>query len=150
MIVPCSLKNLCVRNASPPISEKLCLTFPHHEQPGANLLVLSSDVPVNNITLPPHNMKSTWAGDYAGEFKFDWKKAETQPYFIHWAGMKMDEERSIHHLIDPLLSAAELKDWHSQVKAQAINRGAAQRIPRALLRKLKRAFKAFASTAMST
>jgi hypothetical protein len=140
-----SLRERC---ESPEFKET-CLTFPHHEQPGVNLLVLSSDVPVTNITLPPWNMESTWAGDYAGEYKSYWEPPKTQPYFIHWAGMKMDEERPIHHLINPFLSAAELKDWHSQVQAQAIKRAASQRTPRARLRRLKHAFTVLASTVKS-
>lgn len=67
--------------------KETCLLSPHHEQPGINLLVLVSGVPVTNLCLPPHNMESTMAIDYA--YRDDWEETWKQgrrPYFIHYAG----------------------------------------------------------------
>jgi hypothetical protein len=126
-----------------------CLTFPHHEQPGINLLVLSSGVPIHNLTLPPWNMESTWAGDYAEEYTSFWQNPETKPYFIHWAGMKMEEERPIHHLIDPYLSPKELEEWQIQVRKDADKRAMKRRSLRARLGRVKRACTSFLHTLKS-
>jgi hypothetical protein len=45
--------------------KETCLLSPHHEQPGINLLALVSGVTFTNLCLPPHNMESTMAIDYA-------------------------------------------------------------------------------------
>ncbi|HEY1108011.1 MAG TPA: hypothetical protein VGE76_05245, partial [Opitutaceae bacterium] len=70
-----------------------CLRLPFHEQPGINLLVHAAGVPVQNLTLPPWNQQSTWAGDYPGEYARYWKTEPETPYLIHWAGVPMHIER---------------------------------------------------------
>jgi len=81
-----------------------CLTFPHHDQPGVNLLVQASGVPVTNLTLPPTRMESTWAGDYPGEFEHYWTEPQRKPYLIHWAGCAMDQRRTIDELMEQFLT----------------------------------------------
>jgi hypothetical protein len=99
---------------------------PITEQPGINLLRLLSGVPMSNLTLPPVNMESTWAGDYLdADFARDWQREKPgenggrQPYLIHWAGMPMDQESPIHELFYAQLSAAERAEWDEQVRVRA-------------------------------
>jgi hypothetical protein len=75
-----------INAASDPEHISTCLRFPLNEQPGLNLLVFASGVPVTNLTLPPHCMESTWAGDYLGETERYWGDPARKPYLIHWAG----------------------------------------------------------------
>jgi hypothetical protein len=100
---------------------------PISEQPGINLLRLISGVPISNLTLPPVNMESTWAGDYLdADFRHYWVRPDgksgsngRQPYLIHWAGMPMDRELPIHELFYAQLSAAERAEWAAQVRRRA-------------------------------
>lgn len=88
--------------------------WPHNEQPGLNLLVSLSGVPVTNLTLPPTNMQSTWAGDYPGEFRHYWVDEPSTPYLIHWAGMKCSGARPIDSLFRAFLSSSEQKAFDSR------------------------------------
>src|SRR5690606_5994485 len=45
----------------------------YKDQPAVNLLVNMSDVSIENLTLPPNEMQSTWAGDYESEYRSYWK-----------------------------------------------------------------------------
>lgn len=90
--------------------EKICLRF-RHDQPGTNLLVALSGVPFTNLNLPPSPMESTWAGDYPGDPQPLWKGAGRRPYFVHWAGPCLDEDRPINSLFTDFLTAAEKKEW---------------------------------------
>ena len=74
------------------------LDNPHNEQPGLNLLVFFKNPPFTNLTLPPHNMESTWAGDYIDTYTSNWKSPSKTPYFIHWAGCKADGRLKIDQL----------------------------------------------------
>lgn len=116
-----------------------CLSFPHHDQPGVNLLVLASGVPVTNLTLPPTRMESTWAGDYPDEFEDYWTDPSRKPYLIHWAGCRMEERRSIDGLMEQFLTFEEKRAWALQVQQAAIRRDAACRSFRGRARKLKHA-----------
>lgn len=89
-----------------------CVRYRWHEQPGINQLVLSTDIPRTNLTLPPHNMESTWAGDYPGEYEHLWRDPAKQPYLIHWAGPHtLDVERPINQLFYDWLTKGELREW---------------------------------------
>jgi hypothetical protein len=89
-----------------------CLTFPFHEQPGVNLLVHASGVPITHLTLPPSSMESTWAGDYSGaDYESFWSDPARRPYLIHWAGCDMAKPRPIDRLMDYFLSSTELHEW---------------------------------------
>ena len=108
-----------------PAHSAACLN-PITEQPGINLLRLLSGVPIGNLTLPPVNMESTWAGDYQdADFKNFWEserpgeKDGRRPYLIHWAGMPMDQELPIHELFYAQLTAEERAEWQCQVRNRA-------------------------------
>jgi hypothetical protein len=114
-----------------------CLRLPYHEQPGLNLLVHEAGVAVTNLTLPPHKMESTWAGDYAGEYEKYWSDAQRKPYLIHWAGTAMDAGRPIDKLFYNYLTAAEKAEWAAQEEARRRAKaaplgGVARRVKRAL------------------
>lgn len=117
-----------------------CLTFPHHDQPGVNLLVLSTGVAVNNLTLPPWNMQSTWAGDYPSEFQKFWKTPNEMPYLIHWAGINMAQHRPIHSLIDQQLTLEERSEWHQQISQNGAEREANKKKISSRLRRFKLAW----------
>ncbi|MGE9296156.1 MAG: hypothetical protein ACQKBV_07725 [Puniceicoccales bacterium] len=88
------------------------LENPFHEQPGINFLVHKSGVPITNLTLPPHVMESTWAGDYPdADFRSTWRTPETTPYLIHWAGRKIDGSNPIDELALGYLNDDERKAW---------------------------------------
>jgi hypothetical protein len=81
------------------------------DQTGMNLLVGLTDVPFQNLNLPPSRMESTWAGDYPGAFEPLWSGPDRKPYFIHWSGPVLDEERPIHELFYAHLTTAEKAEW---------------------------------------
>ncbi len=85
--------------------KETCLLSPHHEQPGINLLALVSGVAVTNLCLPPHNMESTMAIDYADreDWEETWKQGR-RPYFIHYAGGgRLHSSRSAASFFDYLI-----------------------------------------------
>ena len=99
-----------------------CLDFISHEQPGINYLVNLCNVPITNLTLPPVNMQSTWAGDYKNDqFNKYWLDDATKPYLIHWAGCKMDINRPIDQLFLQNLTQQERIDWDNQLEQSVKN-----------------------------
>lgn len=120
-----------------------CLHIPYHEQPGLNLFVFESGIEVNNLTLPPVRMESTWAGDYPADFRHFWCDEKTSPYLIHWAGTDMAVPRPINELFYRYLSPAERAEWDEavRIRTRAVKR--ARNLPRAVGRRLKRAAHAF-------
>lgn len=130
--------------------KQTCLTFPHHDQPGVNLLVLMSGVSVNNLTLPPWNMESTWAGDYLeANYERYWKDLARMPYLIHWAGCAMSKRRPIDELMERFLTADELRAWRSEVEVSARRCDMKRRSMRLLLRRLKSALRCFGQVLLS-
>lgn len=108
-------KSLCEALARPEVRE-IALEDPFHEQPGMNLLTHLSGIPISNLTLPPYNMESTWAGDYLeDDFTRTWADPTRKPYLIHWAGRKMDGAHAIDRLALDLLTADERAAWMEQV-----------------------------------
>jgi hypothetical protein len=89
-----------------------CLIFPHHEQPGINLLVLVTGAAITNLCLAPHNMESTMAFDYdfRGDWEDVWKKGR-RPYFIHYAGGRAASEFPISRIFLDYLTEPERKEW---------------------------------------
>jgi len=83
------------------------LKHPYHEQPGMNLLVNAADIEIVNLTLPPHLMESTWAGDYGEDFQRYWTDDTRRPLFIHWAGRKMNGQLAIDELFLQYLNEKE-------------------------------------------
>jgi hypothetical protein len=78
-----------------------------HEQPGMNLLVNASNVEIVNLTMPPHLMESTWAGDYGEDFERYWADDARKPWLIHWAGRKMNGRLAIDELFLQYLNEDE-------------------------------------------
>jgi hypothetical protein len=94
-----------------------CFRFPVHEQPGINLLLFDSLVPVTNLTLPPFSMQSTWAGDYPGDYLQLWRDEVRKPYLIHWAGRTLTQGTPIDELFYQYLTQAELAEWLADTEA---------------------------------
>jgi hypothetical protein len=93
-----------------------CLYFPYHEQPGINLLVNATSVHVNNLTLAPDPIESTWAGDYKdNSFASKWND-QNKPYLIHWAGCIMDPGSPIDNLFYNYLTEKEKEEWREELR----------------------------------
>lgn len=120
--VPLYTESSLIRTAEDPRYAATITDFRFHEQPGMNLLVHLSGVPVTNLTLPPHQMESSWAGDYL-EFKHSaWTTPERTPYLLHWAGSKPDGSRAIDEHFLQYLDAGERAEWlQSRQTAQRQN-----------------------------
>ncbi len=100
------------RTATHPDYCPTILDDPYHEQPGINLLVHLSGVPISNLTLPPANMESTWAGDYHdADYERFWQVEARKPYLMHWAGEKMSPERPISELFFQYLTEDEQQQF---------------------------------------
>jgi hypothetical protein len=82
-----------------------------HEQPGLNMLVNNACIQITNLTLPPYDMESTWAGDYNDEYEKYWKEESSKPYLIHWAGLLIDGSRKIDDLFIKYLNVQERILW---------------------------------------
>jgi hypothetical protein len=121
-----------------------CLRGPYPDQPALNLLVHESGVEISNLTLPPHRMESTWAGDYAGAYDNFWRDAARKPYLIHWAGTAMDAPRPINKLFYDFLTAAEKAEWDAQVAAKKKQKSLPIVPLRGVARRVKRAFEGLA------
>lgn len=96
-----------------PEHREACMDFVEHEQPGLNLLVLLADVPRINLTLPPVNMESSWAGDYP-ELP-SWNDSQLQPYIMHYAGGILDKNDAVNELFYQYWSQSELSQWKESV-----------------------------------
>lgn len=110
----------------------------YHEQPGINLLVNLTNCPITNLTLPPHCMESTWAGDYLdAHYRSTWSDHQRTPYLIHWAGRKIDGSAPIDELALKYFTTEERQAW--TLKNQP-NKG------HSILPRIKRAIKAGIAT----
>jgi hypothetical protein len=90
----------------------VCMHQNMHEQPGINLLVNLSGVYINNLTLPPYNMESTWAGDYTSDdYEKYWIDEKKKPFIIHWAGRSSQMLYPIDKLFFRFLNEEEQKQW---------------------------------------
>jgi hypothetical protein len=105
-------------------SRDACLDYPTHEQPGLNQLVIASGVEVTNLTLPPNQMASTWAGDYPGAFEPLWADLPVKPYLIHWAGGTLDQDLPINEIFYSYLTHAERAEWNEQRRVRALEQSA--------------------------
>jgi hypothetical protein len=111
-----------IRQAEAPGFADTCLHLPYHDQPGLNLLVHASSVPVHNLTLPPGRMQSTWAGDYRRDYRHYWPTEDEKPYLIHWAGLGDGVGGPIDALFLDHLTTAERTEWGQHVRARAARR----------------------------
>jgi hypothetical protein len=105
---------LCA-TAKDPRYRSTILDNPFHEQPGINLLVHLTDVAIHNLTLPPFNMESTWAGDYPDAYERYWTNPDKKPYLIHWAGKKMDQTCPIDQLFYAFLTPEEARTYNQNL-----------------------------------
>ncbi|PWK79869.1 hypothetical protein LX99_00329 [Mucilaginibacter oryzae] len=114
-----SLTELKAAFAEPAYKECL-IDFNYHDQPALNLLVFLTGIKITNITLPPYNAESTWAGDYpSADYEKYWTDNAKKPYLIHWAGCNMNLNRPIDRLFTGYLTASELEAWQSYLSAQS-------------------------------
>ncbi len=90
------------------------LDVPFHEQAGLNLLVGLSQAPFTNLTLPPQELESSWAGDYPADFEKFWTDAKRKPYLIHWAGGIAKRNYPINELFLSFLSVDERAEWRGK------------------------------------
>ena len=114
-----------------------CLKNPFHEQPGLNLLVHLSGVPITNLTLPPYSMESTWAGDYLDGYEDFWRDSSKMPYLIHWAGTKPQKNTPIGELFFNYLTHKEKEEFLNQQLKIKVSAFESLRI------RLRRAIRAF-------
>ncbi len=126
-----------------PLYKDACLNYKTYDQVALNLLIFLSGVPVTNLTLPPNNMESTWAGDYLTEdYARYWTDETKKPYLIHWAGFNMNIERPIHELFINYLTDGEKALWYERLKDPKNKKSAYKRL-RWKLSLLKQAVKMF-------
>jgi len=130
------------RTALRPEYVETCLRLRWHDQPGLNLLVHHSNVPITNLTLPPYSMESTWAGDYLNGYEPYWRDAQRKPYLMHWAGMPKDAPRAIDRLFLEFLTAAEKAEWAAQAEEWRRAQQAKKTSLRGITRRVKRAWQA--------
>jgi hypothetical protein len=122
-----------------------CLSLPYIDQAAINMLVFSTGVPIHNLTLPPFNMQSTWAGDYLdSNYRSYWKTEAETPYLIHWAGTAMWVPRPINNLFLEYLTVDERKEWDVLVEIQRRRWLAQQRSWRARARRVRDALRLLA------
>lgn len=134
-----------------PDLKPICLEHPRdpfyvNDQTGLNMLVLESGVPLMNLNLPPSEMESTWAGDYAtADYDRLWNTEARKPYLIHWAGVPMNSPRAIHELFYQYLTVAERREWDEhEARRTAGERGPGAAV-KGLLRRGRRAAHALIS-----
>jgi hypothetical protein len=89
-----------------------------NDQRGLNLLVFHSGATVTNLTLPPVNMESTWAGDYPGEYQHLWDDPRRKPLLIHWAGGMLYLDRPINRIFYDYLTPSERNGWDEHIIAR--------------------------------
>src|SRR6185437_3440065 len=89
----------------------------YKDQPAINLLVNLSPVTISNLTLPPYDMESTWAGSYTNkDYEKYWTTERKKPYLIHWAGCLMNTGRPIDKLFLQYLTKKEKEEWERQLQ----------------------------------
>lgn len=93
------------------------------DQNALNLFILLKGPPVQNLTLPPFNLESSWAGDYE-ESGFEdkyWKKKEKMPFMIHWAGRSFEDSLAINELPKAMLSSEEWRQVIAERPARKVS-----------------------------
>ncbi|QCR22605.1 hypothetical protein [Pontibacter sp. SGAir0037] len=92
----------------------------YKDQVAINLLVSLTGVPIINLSLPPYNMQSTWAGDYKEEGfeEVYWGAGNVKPYIVHWAGVPTHRKLAINKYFLKQLTAEEALLWNSKTEAE--------------------------------
>ena len=106
-------------------SPEKCQTIlkdPFHDQPGVNWLVaLKDNLNYTNLTLPPYNLESSWAGDYVEYPSRLWENSVKMPYVIHWAGQKPDGSKKIDELFFKYLKKEEKDSYFKNLSIKKVN-----------------------------
>ena len=105
-----------IKKITAPDFRDICLNSEVHEQPAMNLLIATHDIKFTNITLPPHNYESSWAGDYKDEVGFKLLYTSKGPYLIHWAGISLRHINKVNNIFYSHLNEAEKKECLSKGK----------------------------------
>lgn len=123
----------------PEVNTLLKETKKWKDQPAINLLVNLSEVPITNLTLPPHCMESTWAGDYTrrGDDARFWGDPKTKPFLIHWAGTPYTKKHAISSILSPYISEEESKQLYNSQPLKINTSGNLRQAIKAFLRELK-------------
>jgi hypothetical protein len=114
------LKMFCENNYKETLFLK---TEIYKDQAGINLLVNHTDIGVTNLTLPPINMNSTWAGDYTDANSFLNFEARDKPYLIHWAGTPVNNDKYINSYLFSFLEPhhkSQFLDMQSHSKKKSV------------------------------
>jgi hypothetical protein len=86
----------------------------NHDQTALNILSFLRRKQFVNLTMPPHDWESSWAGDYEGEFEHLWKDDSRKPLLIHYAGETIPYlNRPINRLFENFLTAEEAVEWNA-------------------------------------
>jgi hypothetical protein len=94
-----------------------------HDQISINLFVFLSNIKVTNVTLPPYNRESSWAGDYSDhDFRHYWINESKKPYLVHWAGYKMAIDKPIDQLFLNYLTTTEKEELLIQLRVLKKNK----------------------------
>lgn len=102
------LKQTCLN----PLHADTCFNF---DQCGTVLLVNLSQVKISNLTLPPVNMESTWAGSYEDDnFEGYWVDESRKPYLLHWAGVYWPVP--VDRLLAKFFTPEEREIWAAEVE----------------------------------
>jgi hypothetical protein len=102
------LKQTCLD----PLYANTCFNF---DQCGTVLLANLSQVRISNLTLPPVNMESTWAGSYEDDnFEKYWTEESRKPYLLHWAGVHWPVP--VDRLFTDFLTPNERQIWAAQAE----------------------------------
>lgn len=111
------LKKVCLGKYRKTLMDQINI---YKDQVAINLLVHLTGISVTNLTLPPFNMQSTWAGDYAQEGfeKKYWLEAAKIPYIIHWAGVPKYKKIAINTYFYKYLTETEKREWGTFIKAE--------------------------------
>lgn len=96
-----------------------CIHFPYHEQPALNYLVHAAGAPITSLTLPPHNIASSWAGHYLDRTPPFWSDNTRAPFMLHWAGRKFSGQYPVDEIFLQYLTPDERQELlHSQLPAK--------------------------------
>ena len=109
-----TVESLLTKLSDPWVGDS-CLRWRFNEQPGLNLLVNLTNVPIVNLTLPPMELESSWAGDYLENYESFWTDEKRKPYILHWAGLDMRQTRPIDKIFFGFLKGEELHRWQNEM-----------------------------------
>ena len=112
-----SLKETCLGEFRKTLLDEINI---YKDQVAMNLLVSLSNTKVTNLTLPPTNMQSTWAGDYVEDNleELYWNIEEDKPYILHWAGVPKFIKLPVNKYFLKFLNPQELEEWNDYISKE--------------------------------